>query len=153
MLHCIGLADLDALEVFLSLSELQHLLFDLGEIRFGKGGPGEVHIIVETILDGGTDSEFHTGIEAFEGLCHKVGRRMPENVLGFFVFPFMQLYLGVRGYGTHQIVDFTIHACRKNFCCKTGRDALSNFIGSDAAFEGLYAAVGESNVNHSAIYI
>ena len=74
ILHCLGLGHLYALEIFLPLGKFEHFLLDLGQVGFGKGGAGEVDIIVEAVLDSGSDAELHTGIEALEGLCHKVGR-------------------------------------------------------------------------------
>ena len=73
ILQGIGLGDLDALEVLLLAGQLQHLLLDCGQVGIRNLRAIQVHIIVESVFNGRSDTEFYTRIEGLEGLCHKMG--------------------------------------------------------------------------------
>ena len=101
--HGIGLGDLDAAEVLLLAGELQHLVLDGLEIGIREGTAVHVHVIVEAVLDGRSDTELHAGEKGFQGLGHQVGRGVPEHFLGFVILPFEQADFHVLRDGTHQV--------------------------------------------------
>ena len=75
-------------QLVLALEELFHLVFYLLEVAFPyydalRSGD----IIIKSVLNGRTDTELRTGEQLLNGLCHKVGRRVPEGVLTAVVFP------------------------------------------------------------------
>ena len=90
--YCIFLGDMGAFELLLTACKFQHLLLDSREIRVGKLLSAKVNVIIESVFDSRSDTELHTRIKGFESLCHKVGRRVPENMFSFLVFPFQQPY-------------------------------------------------------------
>ena len=76
---------LKALELELLLADLAHLGLDLGKILLRKGERRE-HIVIETVVDAGTDGELHLGPEALDGLRQHMGAGVPIGlaVLGIF---------------------------------------------------------------------
>ena len=58
----VGLGDVGTLDLLLALGKLEHLFLNPGEILSRELMLSGVDIIIESILDGGADTEFHTGI-------------------------------------------------------------------------------------------
>ena len=98
-----GLGDVDAAEVLLLAGEFQHLVLDGLEVGVRQGAAVHVHVVVETVLDGGADAELDAREKGFEGLGHEVGGGVPEHFLGLVVIPFEQAELHVLVDGTEQV--------------------------------------------------
>ena len=101
--HGVGLGDLDAAEVLLLAGEFQHLVLDGLEVRVREGAAVHVHVVVETVFDGGADAELDAREQGLEGFGHEVGGGVPEHFLGLVVFPFEQAELHVLVDGTEQV--------------------------------------------------
>ena len=92
--HLDGLVavDLLALELEVGLDVLGHLGLDRGEVLLGEG-TRHVEVVVEAVLDGGTDRDLGLGEEAFYGRGHDVRgavvQRLERRVLA----------RGLRGHG------------------------------------------------------
>ena len=99
----LGLGHIDAAEVLLLAGEFQHLVLDGLEVRVREGAAVHVHVIVETVLDGGADAELDAREQGLERFGHQVGGRVPEHFLGLVVFPFQQADLHVLVDGTEQV--------------------------------------------------
>ena len=61
------------LELLVLFDDVLHLLLDILEGRFLKLYLAEVEVVVETVLDIGTDREFDLRVEGFHRLSHDVG--------------------------------------------------------------------------------
>ena len=83
----ISLGHMRTLESLLAARKFHHLLLNSREISICKLPVTKVNVIVESILDSRADTEFDSRIQCFEGLRHKVCRRMPEDTLAFLVIP------------------------------------------------------------------
>ena len=74
VLHCIGLGNLNAAEVFLAACKFQHLVLNGLEVCIGEGAAVHIYIVVEAIFNCGADTELHAREQGLQGFCHKVGR-------------------------------------------------------------------------------
>ena len=75
---------------FLAGNELLHLLLDFREIAFADADAlRRHHVVVETVFNGGADTELRAGPKFLHGFCHEVGRGVPKGVLAFCVVPFI----------------------------------------------------------------
>ena len=84
-LHSLRPGQLKPLQLQLLLADLAHLALDLlHDLR--REGEGRVHIIVESLVDGGADGQLHLGIEALDGLGQHVGAGMPVGMAVFGIF-------------------------------------------------------------------
>ena len=106
--------------------QLEHLGLDGGEIGSGNGSFARVYIVVETIFNSRTDTEFDTGIELLQGLGQQVSRRVPKGMLAFGIVPFEEFDGRIGSNGTGKVPLLTIDSCGKNFLCQPGADALGN---------------------------
>ena len=154
----IRLGYLYAAEIFLAAGQLQHLGFDGLEIGVRERTAVHIDIVVETILDGGADTELHPREQGLEGFGHEVGRAVPEHFLGFVIFPFEEADFAVFGDGTGDvdggstgsfgfIGPLDIHG--QHLLGQSGTDGHGNVITGDASFELTYASIGELDVNHN----
>ena len=68
---------LEGLELEVLLHDLLHLGLDLGEVLVGETAIA-VHVVVESVGDGGADGQFGLRVEPFHGLCKNMGRSVPQ---------------------------------------------------------------------------
>ena len=162
VLQGIGLGDLDALEVLFVLGQFEHLLLDLGQVGVRDGRAAEVHVVVETIFDRGTDTELDAGIQGLERLRHQVGGGVPEDTLRLVGIPFEQRDRGVCLDRARQVVSRTLalrrltgefHGCGQYFSSQPRADASGNLISGNAFLKGPDAAVRKRDVDHNRLVI
>ena len=67
-LQRVGLADVGTHDVLVLLHEFHHLLLNLGEVSVGQGVATGIDVIVETVLDGRTDTKLDARVELLQGL-------------------------------------------------------------------------------------
>ncbi len=72
MFECVGLGNVLTDEVLLLASQLKHPFLNLGEISVGDLTAAQIHVIVESVLDGRSDPELHAWEYVFEGLRHQM---------------------------------------------------------------------------------
>ena len=72
VLESVGLGHVLTDEVLLLAGQLKHSLLDLGEISVGDLTAAQIHIIVESVLDGRSDSELDAREYVLKGLRHQV---------------------------------------------------------------------------------
>ena len=72
VLHRLALGDVYPLEMLLLACEFEHLLLNLRKVGVGDGLSPEVHVVVESVLYGRSNTELHARIESLEGLGHQV---------------------------------------------------------------------------------
>ncbi len=160
VLHGICFGNLYAAEVFLAAGKFQHLVLNGLEVCLREGSAAHVYVIVEAVFNCGPNAELHAGEKGLQGLCHKVGGRVPEHALGFVVFPLEEADLNVLGDGTHHVYGCSfgclglIRALDVN--CqhirgKAGADAHCHVITCYARFILTYASIRELNVDHNLI--
>ena len=147
-LHRVGLAYFASRDGLLGPGQLLHFLFDFRQVALGDRGRG-VHVVVESVLDARADAELDARVERFERFGHQVGRRVPECLLAFGVFPFVQLDLRVGDDGTVQVHDFAVDRGRQHFLSQTRADAFGDLHRRRPLGVLTNAAVGESHFNHS----
>ena len=100
-LHLVGLALLlhelqrprrgaaQTLQLQLFLADLPHFGLDFLQVLGGEGLLG-VQIIIETVVDGGADSQLRLGPQALDGLGHHMGAGVPIGLAVFLVFKGVQ---------------------------------------------------------------
>ena len=71
--HRIGLGDLRTLESFLGTGQGGHLVLDGLEVGIGDLPVAQVHVVVESGLNGRTHAEFGARVQGFDRLRHQVG--------------------------------------------------------------------------------
>ena len=134
--------------LLLLTGEFKHLLLNLGEVGSGDGVLSGVDIIVETVFDSRTDTEFHTGIQFLECFGEKVCRAVPEGVLAFSIVPFEQFDISVFGYGACEVPFLIIDRCRQHVLSQTRADAFGYLQRSNATFKFFYRIVGKCYLYH-----
>ena len=72
VLESVGLGHVLTDEVLLFAGQLKHPLLDLGEISVGDLTAAQIHIIVESVLDGRPDTELDTREYVLKSLRHQV---------------------------------------------------------------------------------
>ena len=77
--------ELKTLETQLFLADLAHLGLELLE-HLGREWLGAVKIVIETVLDGRTDGQFHLGVQALHGLGENVAGGVTVSVFVGLVF-------------------------------------------------------------------
>ncbi len=75
-----GVRELEDAEFQVLLADLLHLGFDGGEVLFGDFRVGEVDVVVEPVIGGGTVAEVGFGIQALDRLRHDVGGGVAQDV-------------------------------------------------------------------------
>ena len=83
-----------------------------------------IDVVVETVLDGGSDTELHAGIQLLQRLGQQVCRAVPESVLAFRIIPFEQFYPGVSLHRACQVPFLAVDLSSQNVGRKTRADAL-----------------------------
>ena len=147
-LQRVGFRDVFAHDLLLALGKLEHFLLDLRKI-FGRDLVlARIYIIIETVFDCRTDTEFHSGIKFLQRLGQKVGRRVPERMLSLGVVPFEKLDSRVSGDRTGDIPVFTVHFCGKYIGREARRNAFGHLKGSYALGILPDTAVRKSNLYH-----
>ena len=132
------------------MSQLQHFLLDSAEIRFRNlTVVTQVNIVVETVLNGRSDAEFHARVEFLQSLGQQVCRRVPEGVLSFGVVPFVEFDFSVVLNGARKVDSLVIDIDRQNLFCQSGADALGNLHTGNTAFKFASAAVGKCYFYHN----
>ena len=150
ILQGIGLGDFDAFEVLLFAGQLQHLLLNCSQVGIRNLRAIQVHIIVESVFNGRSDTEFYTRIEGLEGLCHQVGGGVPEHPAPFFIVPLKKLDSSIFLNRTGQVIYGFIYLGSKYLGRQARADTHRNVIRGHALLEGLDTAIRKCNVNHIA---
>ena len=115
-------------------AELHHLRLDSGKIGIlDNHSLGGHDVVIETVLDGRTDTELDTRIEFLQRLRHEVGRGMPEGMFRLRVVPFMQLDSRIPGNRVVELYDLVIDTCAEDLLRQTRADALCYLQRRDAA--------------------
>ena len=76
---CLGAGEGEALQLQIFLGDLLHFGFQSGELLLGEGVVA-VEVIVEAVLDRGTDGKLRVGIEALDCLCENVRCGVAQGV-------------------------------------------------------------------------
>ena len=105
-------------------AQFQQPLLDLGEVLVGDLVLARIDVVVETVLDGGTDTELHAGIQFLQRLGQQVCRAVPESVLAFRIIPFEQFYPGVSLHRACQVPFLAVDFSSQNVGRKARADAL-----------------------------
>jgi hypothetical protein len=106
----VGLRDLGAHQRLLLTCELRHLGLDAGQVGFGDGDGG-IHVVVESVFDGGADTEADARIEGLERLGQQMRRRVPESVFALGIVPFEEFDSRILLDGTLEIDDLSVYRC------------------------------------------
>ncbi len=107
-----------------------------------------IDVIIEAVLYGRTDAEFHSRVELLKSLGKEVGRTMPEGVFTFRVVPFEKFHVGILSDRAAKIPFLTVDFRCKHIGCKPGADALGYLKGRDPLLIFPYIPVGESYLYH-----
>ena len=83
LVECLKPIDLGARERQLLGDDLAHALFDRDEV-FRRERLLDREVVVEAILDGGSDAELHQRIEVLDRLGHHVGCRVTQDAEGLW---------------------------------------------------------------------
>ena len=120
-LQRISLGDIATNQCFLALHQFHHLLFDSLEVSFADDSTlGGHHVVVESALDGGTDTELCARVELLKRFGHQVGTRVPEGVLTLLVVPFVEHQLSVLVDGAVQFDRLSVDTTSEHIGCQSG---------------------------------
>ena len=147
-LEGIRLGDVRADEGLTAAGQLDHLIFNFPQICFHKLPVAQVHIVVETVLDGRSDAELDAGIQCFERFGHQVAGGVPEHVLGLAVLPFVKLDRRVFVDRAFEIVNLVVHRCAQYICSEAGTDARRDLVSRRSLLELFDVAVRKCDLNH-----
>jgi len=152
-LQGVGLRDVLAHEGFFALHQFLHLLLNLRELSLVELHAFRHHdVVVESVLDGGTDAELCARIEFLESFGHEVGGSVPESVLAFFVIELVENHLRILVDGTVQLRRLTVDTAGHHVLCQSWADALCDLQTSYTSFVFTNAVVRKSNFNHCCFY-
>ena len=97
------------------LSQLAHFFFNLREIALADDIPLLRHYVIEeTIFDGRPETELNAGIKFLQRFGQQMRRRMPEGVLTFFIFKFVECDVRILVDRPVQFYRLTINSARYN---------------------------------------
>ena len=133
----------------LGLNELHHFLLDLGEVLAGDLVFAEVDVVIETVLDGRSDTEFYAGVEFLQSRSKKVGGGVPEGMLALFVVPGKELNCCILVDRTIEFYYLVVDFSREDVAGQTFADAFSDVEGRYAGFILADGAVGEGDIYHN----
>ena len=143
----LSLSYFGAYDSLLGASQLGHLLLDTWQVALGDGH-GAINVVVETVLDCGTDTELNAGVECLQSLCQQVRRGVPECVLTLIIVPFEQFDVAVIIDRQVQVANLAINLSSQHLLCQTLADALGDLHRRSPFGILTNAAVGESDFHH-----
>ena len=109
----VALANFFTFKRFVFACYLHHSFFNSGEIFVGNYlAVRKFHIVVETVFEGRTNTEFCARVETFQSLCHNVCCRMAECVAAFLIVPFVKNESAVLCNRTSSVPRLTIESSR-----------------------------------------
>ncbi len=91
--------------------DADHFLFDAGQVLFGEL-PGDLHVVVETVLDGRANSQLRAGKQAAHRLSHEMRGGMAQDVKPFFALTRNRLDRHSLGDSAREIDKPLLHLCR-----------------------------------------
>ena len=148
-LQGIGLGDLAAHNGLLLRSQLFHLSLNRWEVALLDAlAIGQQHVIEESVLDGGSETELDAGVQLLQRLCQQVCRGVPEGVLALLVLELVEGDGGIFHDGAVQLNGFSIHATAYHAACQSRRNALGNLKSGYALLIRASRSVRKSNLNH-----
>ena len=107
-----------------------------------------INVVIESVFDCRTDSEFHAGIKFLKSLGKQVGRTVPESMLSFRIIPFEKLDFSIFLNGTCQVPFLAVNCGGKNILRETRTDTLCDLQRSGSAFKLFYRFIGKCNIYH-----
>ena len=126
--------------------DLPHLLLDLFEVVRGERG-GAVEIVVEAVLDGRADAELGFGIEFEHGGGQQVGGGVAVDLERLGVPGGEDLERGVLLDGASEVEHLAVDLGRDGRVRQAGADASGDIDGTRLGRDGLFTAVGQSNLD------
>ena len=149
LLQSVGLSHLLANHGLFLRSQFLNLSLNLGEVALLDAlAVLQQHIIEETILDSGAETELNARIQFLQRLSQQVGRCVPEGVLTLFIVKLVERNRCILVDRTVQLYCLTVYTTAYHAACESRRDALSNLKTSYALLIRTNRSVWESNVNH-----
>ncbi len=67
--------DIDSFEGMIFLDNFEHFGFDFGEV-IGSEGSFSMEVVVEAVIDGGSEGDEGFGVEGLDGFCEDMGAVM-----------------------------------------------------------------------------
>ena len=128
----VGFGYIGAYNVFFLLGKLEHF-FSIFPKSAEVNWFSRIDVVVESVLDSRTDTEFHSGIKFLQSFGKEVSRTVPESVFAFGIVPFEQFEFGVVTDGARQIPFVAVDRRRKDFAGKTGAYGFGNLKRSHSA--------------------
>ena len=149
---CLGYAL--AHKLLLACSQFNHFLFDGRQIAlFDCHAIPRINVVIESVLNGRTDTELNARIKFLQSLCQQVRACMPESVLALLVFPFIKNEVGIFVYRTIQINRFAVHAAGQYILCQTRTDAFCNLQTGNSVIVFTDGAIRKSYLYHNVQYL
>ena len=146
LLKTLFLFGVDALVGEMALLNLPHPGFDLFEI-LGRERGGAVEIVIEAVLDRRADAQLRLGIQLQHGRGEQVGGGVAIDFERFRVLGGENLQRGVLLEGPGQIVEAAIHFGHDGGVGETRADRFGDIDGTGSHGDGLFTAVGQSNLD------
>ena len=129
--------------------DFHHLLLNRREVLVGDNlSSGQLHIVIETIFERGTDAKLGAGVQLFQRLSHKVSRRMTEGMLALVVVPLVEHQRTILVDRPCGIPRSAIECSRQYFLCKAVAQSLCYVQRSASAFKFLDGVVRKSYFDH-----
>ena len=125
----------------------QHALFQGSQIFIGQGTV-KINVIVEAVVDDGTDGHLGLGPELLDSMTQQVGAGVAQNVQTFFVFGSDD---GQRGIGFDQLArihQFTVYPTGNARLGETGTDVRGHIHDGNGVGKLTLAAIRQSNDWH-----
>ena len=104
-----------------------------------------IKVIVETVFDGGTDTEFGAGEEILHGFGKKMGAAVTEYGFTFFIVPGEDLQSNVVVKNGAEVHYFAINFACEGVLCQFVADAVCHFKNGYIVFKTAAVAVRECN--------
>ncbi len=106
-----------------------------------------VDVVVETVFDGGADTEFHARVKLLESFGQQVRRGVPEGVFAFGGIPFEEFDGGVGVHGTGEVPLLAVYFSGEDIGGEARADGARNLQRSGSGGKLLDAFVRESYIH------
>ena len=136
-----------ALDLEVGLGELVHLRFELREV-FRREGPAEGEVVVEAVLDHGTDGDLRFGVDSLHGLRQQVRRGVTDDFEPVRVLAGDDRNRGVMVDDVRGVHELAVDTAGERSLGKSRTDARGNACHGHGLFEAALAAVRQCDDRH-----
>ena len=105
-------------------------------------------VIIKTVFDSRTDTEFGVRIKLLQRFRHQMRGRVPKSVFPLLVIPCVQLDFRILYNRARQIPSLSIHGDCQHFLCQLRANRFRDVKAGNPCLELLYISIRKLNLDH-----